>query len=197
MPIRYFLRLLILLSLFICTSGPAFAQSTSSTGSWTILGLKWPFAPKWQLAYDHIFIRQNDFYAEHNRHFADFKLAYQHNSKVSFLLLNRFIPVPGEANNAFWIFIDANYLVKKSNKKWSLKNRIRMHLGTEAIGELNQADFIRYAAFFYYPVKKWTPFFSFEPFFQLNGLNELQRIRWEIGTNYKFNDRWGMTAYYR
>ena len=197
MTLRHPLRYLLLICLFSLVFSQANAQSTSSTGSWTMLGVKLPFAKKWQLSYNHIFIRSNDFYADHNRHFADFSLAYQHNSKMSFQFLNRFIPVPGEGNNAYWIFLDANYVVKKPEKKWSLKNRIRFHLGTEAFGEMAQGDFIRLAAFLNYSVKQWTPFFSVEPFFQLNGLNELQRVRYELGTKFKINSHWGLTGYYR
>ena len=37
--------------------------------------------------------------------------------------------------------------------------------GTEVMGKIDQADFIRYAAFLNYALNKtWTPFFSLEPF---------------------------------
>lgn len=188
----------ILLFLFSGFANPVNAQVNNNLQSWNIIGVKWPVNQKWTIGYSHNFLRWDDFYGDHNQMFGDLTVAYKLQSNISFQFLNRFVLIPGENNNANWIFIDANYVWKKEGSPLSIKNRLRLHYGAEWVGDFEQGDFLRYALIFNYKAsEKFTPFLSAEPFFQLNGRQAFQRNRYELGTRWKIAPRWTLTGAYR
>jgi len=187
--------LLIVLTFIFIT--PAFAQTVNS-GSWSMLAIKAPVGEKVTLGYNHIFLRRNDYYKNKNQMFGDFTIGYKLNSQFSFQLLNRYVFVPEDNNDAIWFFLDANHVWKKSEQKFSIKNRLRLHYGTELLNDPDQGDFLRYTI----DVKAHihptlTPFITMEPFYQFNGINKFQRVRYELGTRWKIAPHWNLAAMYR
>jgi len=191
-------QLLCCLFILLCYTSTTSAQSVSSYGSWNILGIKAPIKDKWTLDYNHIFLRNNDYYKDHNRMFSDLSLSYKLGSGIGLMLLQRYVTVSGEDNDAYWIFADVSHTWKQKDGAFSIKSRLRAHIGTEWVGEFQQSDFLRAAVFFNLTLpSKFTPFASIEPFYQFNDLNQLNRIRYELGTKWKLLPRLNLSAYYR
>ena len=191
-------QLLCFLLLFIFSSLTLSAQSVSNFGSWNILGVKASLADKWTLTYTHNFLRMEDYYKEHDRVFSDLSLNYKLRPNISLNLLQRYVTISGDDNDAYWIFADVNYIWKQKGGAFSVKGRARAHIGTEWVGEIAQSDFLRTALIFNLTLHpKLTPFISLEPFYQFNGVNELNRIRYELGTKWKVFPRLNLTANYR
>ncbi len=174
------------------------AQSTTTYGSWNMLALKLPLNEKLTLGYNHIFLRQDDFYKSSNRMFGDLTLSYKMDANWSFQMLNRYVTVPEKDNDAYWVFLDANYTLKKEDSPFSMKARMRLHLGSELLNEAIQGDFLRPAIFVYLnTIPNITPFLSAEPFYQFNAVNDFQRIRYELGAQFKFSKKFGGVLMYR
>ncbi len=173
----------LLFILFLLSIRTGFSQDqTRLYESWTTAGISIPIKPKWRLHTKGTLFGTTDFYKEYKMTFVDVSTTYKPNNKwyFQFLQRTRFIP---DRPEQYWLFFDAVYTLKK-NRPLFFKNRVRMHYGTD-INAPNQ-DFIRNQIEAHYTInKKVIPFFMVEPFFQFNQLNELHRIRLDVGVNWK------------
>lgn len=178
----------ILLLFLLISSARAQNPTLHMADSWTMLGVKAPIGNKFTAGYNHIFLRQENFYGRHNRMFGDWTLSYKVNSNWSLMYLNRFVMINGEGNDAFWIFLDVNYTNKKPEDKFWMKLRMRAHLGTEWTNGIDQADFLRPSVFLYLKSNdKLTLFTSVEPFVRFAEPDGIQRVRYELGALFKLS----------
>jgi len=99
------------------------------------------------------------------------------------------------APNRQFVWGDLGYVYKNSNI--SFTNRLRLHVALD-LNDITQGDFIRYQSSLT-PTVSWKakPFFAIEPWYQLNGLNKLSRIRYETGLNIPFLKDYNFTFMYR
>lgn len=95
---------------------------------------------------------------------------------VQFLSRTFFIP---DAQDVQFLWLDFAHVFKNSNIAFT--NRVRMHYALD-LGDIPQRDFIRYHSSLT-PTVSWKvkPIFAIEPWFQLNGINNMTRIRYEVG----------------
>jgi len=109
-------------------------------------------------------------------------------------LLSRTWFIPNDFNRQF-VWGDVGYVFKNSHI--SLTNRVRLHMALD-LNDIVQPDFIRYISTLA-PIVDWKvkPFFSIEPWYQLNGINGLRRIRYETGLHFPLLDHFTFTAMYR
>lgn len=109
-------------------------------------------------------------------------------------LLGRTWFIPDAPNRQF-VWGDVGYVFK--NSRINFTNRVRLHVALD-LNETTENDFIRYQSSLS-PIVNWKakPFFAIEPWYQLNGINGLRRIRYETGLNIPFLRDYNFTFMYR
>lgn len=109
-----------------------------------------------------------------------------------FLARTFFIP---QSSDVQFLWGDIGYVFK--NSKIAFTNRVRLHWALD-LNDKEQGDFIRYQTALT-PNVAWKakPFFIIEPWFQLNGLNKVTRMRYEAGLNFPLPNQYNFTFMYR
>jgi len=95
--------------------------------------------------------------------------------------------VPEQTFRQF-LWFDLGY--GKSIDKFKIGSSLRWHHAFD-IKDRVDGDFMRWkTTLSYSPFPKLRTFFAYEPWWQLNKVNEWQRVRYEPGIAYKFADQW-------
>jgi len=81
----------------------------------------------------------------------------------------------------------------QSYDKWKLSSYLRLHYAMD-ISDRPDADFLRWKGSVNYTVNnKWQMFVGVEPFYRLNSENEVERMRYSLGTKYKLSKNWSLS----
>lgn len=78
---------------------------------------------------------------------------------------------------------------------FKIDNRLRYHLALD-INNRKDPDFLRWSIRLLYNKGNLKPFFAVEPWLRLNGIEQLQRIRYMPGLNWKLNDVYSLSFIY-
>lgn len=97
-----------------------------------------------------------------------------------------------------FLWFDIGYKKAISDLPLMLSQRIRYHWALD-INDNVDRDFIRYVADLSYTTKnkKWKPAIAIEPWFGLNDIAFLERVRYEVALTYAANSNISFTAKYR
>lgn len=99
-----------------------------------------------------------------------------------------------DAPNVQFLWADFGHVFK--NSQIIFTNRVRMHYALD-LGDTKQRDFIRYLSSLT-PVVSWKvkPIFAIEPWFQLDGINKVTRVRYQLGLLSPRLGRYNISAWY-
>ncbi len=112
---------------------------------------------------------------------------------VSFQLLGRHFLRPNDLPDRTFMFTDVAHQFKW--RKLTIRNALRLHLAFDI--QINDADFLRYIPRISYPIgTAHTLFVGNDWFFQLNGVNAMRRVRYQIGWKFVCDNRTSLTAQY-
>ena len=141
--------------------------------------------------------RINENVSTYQNNFAEAFLNYKLNDvhgfgvgyRLTFLELGEVFP------DAHWIMAD--YKLKAPvSELLTIKNRLRYQHALD-VQDLAAADFLRNILFLVPKTHlKIKPFVGIEPWFQLNGENNINRLRYEFGFNFKFMENFNYMMKY-
>ena len=131
--------------------------------------------------------RFNEDFSNYQNMSIDFSVNRSLGNKWAGQFLVRQWMIPDNVNNVFlWFDIGHAFQIPKLYLK--MYNRVRLHWALDVQGEVLQ-DFIRIQSRIAADMKsKFIPFISVEPWWQLNGVGKLRRIRIEPGINWKMGE---------
>jgi len=153
-------------------------------GGWTYAQAGYKFNQKSKFTFKPILIHNNDF-GNLVATFFDFTYSQKLSDKWSTSIMTRPILIDDGPNRMF-TFIGIQYATPISEKT-SFKQLLRYHHGYDLDGRMD-ADFLRYGiSFTLNSLDKIKPTAGVEAFYRWNGFNEIQRVRWRLGADYKIN----------
>ncbi len=142
-------------------------------------------------------VRFNQDVSTYQNNFSELFLNYKLNDIHAFGLGYRltFLELDEPLPDAHWIMLDYKINAPVSDAL-VLKNRFRYQLALDA-KDIEAADFLRNILFLVPKTKfKIKPFVGIEPWFQLNDRNEINRLRYEFGFNYKILENFNLMMKY-
>lgn len=174
MRVRGFIISLIILT-FACMVNEMYAQADNRL--WSSLRLRKQITPETRIDLRPIMRHDHDI-SQYRNTSIDIALHRKLKNGWSIQFLSRTFFIP-EAQDVQFLWVDIAHVYKNSNIAFT--NRARMHYALD-LGGLPQRDFIRYHSSLT-PTVSWKvkPIFAIEPWFQLNGINKMTRIRYEVG----------------
>jgi len=189
-------QLLLLFSIILCmNSVSAQSNSTEDGRMWAIASLKYKINDKWSSSLNNV-MRIKDDISVYRDFFIEPALAYQFSPNIGVKASYRWTLIPNEGQDWQWIFLDLNLKQPLGDSPVFLTSRTRFHWGFN-IDEFEDADFMREHLAVRAKLGKFSPFIAVASFFRLNDFNEIQVMRYEAGTSWKFAPQWILTAYYR
>ena len=139
-------------------------------------------------------LRLNNGISDYQNSSLDFSLRRKLANKWQFQVLSRTWWIPEEKKRQF-LWLDVIFTQKWLKTK--LVSNVRYHYALD-INNREDPDFIRWKTKFTFPAfGGFSPSFALEPWIRMNGFFQLQRMRYEPGINYKFNDRTDLTVVFR
>jgi len=171
------------------------AQGTEDGRFWGILGAKYKIDKHWSLSFNNV-VRIKDDIGSYRDFFVEPAIAYQINSNLSAKASYRCTFIPQDGQDWHWIFLDFNMKFPLADSPIFLTSRTRYHHGFD-INDFEDGDFLREHLAIRYKAGKFTPFMAIGMFYRVNNINQIQVMRYEIGTSWKFAKNWNLTAYYR
>lgn len=100
--------------------------------------------------------------------------------------------IPGEENNIQFLWADVAF--SREVKKFKVNTRVRYHHALD-LYDLENADFIRpKVGAITSTFGKFKPLVNVEPWWQLNSIYAIERIRYELGFKYELSSRSELSA---
>ncbi len=171
--------LFVCLSFLTCVNGIGQDHTT-----WTSFSISKKLDKGFTFVFKPIF-RHNVSTSSYLNYSPDYMLKYKLNNAWSFQVLGRSWIIPEGPDRQF-LWFDAKHSKKLGD--FNLTNTFRVHGAIDRF--IEDPDFLRW-----HPYVKWTKFKKIQPlvglqfFYQLNGLNELERIRYALGFHAPIYDR--------
>ncbi len=161
--------------------------------SWSSFAFKVKLDDKSHVVFKPI-VRHIDNISQYQNSSIDIAYSRKLGSGLSAQVLGRQWFLQDGAKRTFWWLDIAHQSVVAFG---TLNNRIRYHHAID-IDDVPAPDFIRYMLT-YTPKVDWavTPFLAFEPWFRLNGSNQLERFRVEPGVKVAFQDGYSFKFVFR
>ena len=100
--------------------------------------------------------------------------------------------IPDQKPRQF-IWPEVSYGISAGDLK--IDNRLRYHLALD-INNRDDPDFLRWSIRFMYNKGNVKPFFAVEPWLRLNGIDQLRRVRYMPGVNWKLDDTYSLSFVY-
>jgi len=100
--------------------------------------------------------------------------------------------IPDQKPRQF-IWPEVSYGISTGDLK--IDNRLRYHLALD-INNRDDPDFLRWSIRFMYNKGTIKPFFAVEPWLRLNGIDQLRRVRYMPGLNWKLDDTYSLSLVY-
>lgn len=187
--IKYSKLTTLTINLFLCFS----VLGQTDNQSWSSIRLRSNLDDKTRIDLRPI-VRHIDDFSTYQNSSIDIVLRRKFGKAWYGQLLGRTWFIPDGPNRQF-VWGDLGFVFKNSQINYT--NRVRMHIALD-LYDTTQADFIRYQSSLT-PVVKWKarPFFAIEPWYQLNDVHNLSRIRYETGLNFPFHKSYNFTFLYR
>ena len=184
--------------LIILTSSHTFAQSTDKIVdniNWQVFKFSFLLNDQWSFDLTPIH-RFNKNFTNHLNSSIDFTLKRKLNNGFQGALISRTFFTPSRRPRQF-VWFDLAHKHALTETPFTLTQRVRYHWGLN-INENDERDFIRYIAVLSFPLKnkKWRPNIAIEPWFRLNGINYIERVRYELGIAYRATESFGIQAKY-
>lgn len=174
--------------MFLNTSG--FTQQRDNI-SWHFFQIDKKIDEQWSASLKPIvrFHRDLGYYQNFS---VDYSLGYRLNPSWSASVIGRtWFLVNGNKRQFIWL--DIAHETKA--KHLILQNKVRLHGALDI--DLKDGDFIRYLPDITFTKwKKWQPNAGLDFFFQMNGLNYLQRVRYKAGLKFIPNPVWSFKFEY-
>ncbi len=170
--------------LLIFCSGFAWQGAAQDHTTWTSFSVSKKLNDKLTAVFKPIF-RHNVSTSTYINYSPDYMLKYKLNNAWSFQVLGRSWIVPNGPDRQF-LWFDAKH--SKNFGDFNLSNTFRLHGAIDRFVE--DADFLRW-----HPYIKWNknkriqPLAGLQFFYQMNGRNELERIRYVLGAHIPLLDR--------
>jgi len=160
--------------------------------TWSSIQLNKKIDDKWSVVLRPI-VRHNISNTQYLNWSPDYAANYTFNKNWRAMILGRTWFMPNRANRQF-IFIDIKHQYKFPNL-W-VRNTLRYHQAFD-IGDFADGDFIRWhPSVSLKKIKKIEPYFGLQIFYQLNGLNHIDRVRYVVGANYAFSSKYKLVVRY-
>lgn len=156
----------------------AFGGSAQDHISWSSISLSKKINDRFTFVFKPI-VRHNISTSTYLNYSPDYMVKYKLNSAWSFQLFGRSWIVPEGPDRQF-LWFDVKHTLKL--KDFTISNTARLHGAIDRFVE--DGDFLRW-----HPYVKWNKHKKIQPlaglqfFYQMNGLNELQRIRYALGAH--------------
>jgi len=110
----------------------------------------------------------------------------------SMMLFGRTWLIPNGPNRQF-LFFDVRHSFRKG--KIGVSNSIRIHQALDI--EREDPDFLRWHSIYSYKLhRKITPFTGIQMFIRMNGIENIQRMRYVLGCSAKLTDKIGLNMQY-
>lgn len=174
-------QVFILLAISLITFQDGFAQhKTDDNILWSSVKLVKRFDKNWSAALAPIY-RLNQNISNYQNSSIDYSVRYTSESNWYVQALGRtwFIP---DGDNIQFAWLDVGYIKKLENAK--ITSFLRWHNALD-LNDTPQADFIRWnTKFAYTKMGKLQPFIVIEPWWRLNGIGGVKRVRYEPGVSY-------------
>lgn len=168
-----------IIALLIMISSSIVAELSAQTDNrlWSSLRLRKQITQKTRIDLRPI-VRHDQDISHYRNTSIDIALHHKLKNGWSVQFLSRTFIVP-EAQDVQFLWADVAYAFTNSNVAFT--NRMRMHYALD-LGGLPQRDFIRFHSSLT-PTVSWKvkPIFGIEPWYQLNSINKMTRIRYEVG----------------
>ena len=100
--------------------------------------------------------------------------------------------IPDQKPRQF-IWPEVSYGISTGDLK--IDSRLRYHLALD-INNREDPDFVRWRIRFMHNKGKVKPFIAVEPWLRLNGIDQLQRVRYIAGLNWKLDDTYSISFVY-
>jgi hypothetical protein len=100
--------------------------------------------------------------------------------------------IPDQKPRQF-IWPEVSYGISTGDLK--IDSRLRYHLALD-INNREDPDFVRWRIRFMHNKGKVKPFIAVEPWLRLNGIDQLQRVRYIAGLNWKLDDTYSLSFVY-
>lgn len=152
---------------------------------WIVQNANLRFNDKFTFAVKPI-IRLKNNYKQLDDASIDFVASYKLPKNFGVSLLNRtfFKPSGGIVN---FVFFDLKYNFKRDNFPITARTYLRYHLGVNIDNDV--ADFWRLNVHFYPNIKStFFPYIGVEPWLQMDGINDITRVRWKAGVAWKYTN---------
>lgn len=174
MRVRGFIQSFIVL---IFVTGISELSAQAEDRLWSSLRLRKQINPKTRIDLRPI-VRLDQDISSYRNSSIDISLQRKLKNGMFVQFLSRTFIVP-DAPNVQFLWADFGYVFKNSQIQFA--NRVRMHYALDLAGT-QQRDFIRYLSTLT-PVVPWKvkPIVGIEPWFQLDGINKITRIRYQVG----------------
>jgi len=151
---------------------------------WAVQNAIIPFSDQWSVQVKPI-IRMDEGYTELLNASVDLSLHYKASKRWSFMILNRTFHIP-DAGIRNFIFLDAKFTYSEKGFPFAYRSYLRYHLAFD-IHDRMDPNFLRINNDFRPNLKsKIIPLVGIEPFFQLDGVNNINRVRYKVGFVWKF-----------
>lgn len=182
-------RKVIFILSFLCLTVLGNAQDHLS---WSSIQLNKKINDKWSVFLKPI-VRHNISNTQYLNWSPDYAVNYTFSKNWRAMILGRTWIMPNRSNRQF-IFFDIKHQHAFSNL--TLRNTLRLHLAFD-IDDIADGDFIRWhPSVSLKKIKKIEPYLGLQMFYQLNGRNQLDRIRYVLGASYTFNTKYKFVLHY-
>lgn len=182
-------NVLALISLFLLSFFSTSAQGDDNI-AWLSISGTTKIAKDWTFNFTPIF-RYNENFSNMQNYSLDYAFKKKINAHWSFQVLGRTWFLPNGTNRQF-LWPQVVYSHKIKDLAWS--HRVRWHQAFD-IEERVDPDFIRYQQQLKYTAwGKLQPFVALELWWGLNGILQIERLRYIPGVSYKFNDTVSLSA---
>jgi len=192
---NFFLLFLVLMLGQVLNSGVEIqAQSTSEsqTISWVSPKFVYALDDQWSFAARPL-QRFNFTEEEHLDFFQEFQISKKLGNGFSASILPRYWAEPNGRADQMTVFYDINHSFNRS--KFKFTNKLRFHWGINWQADL--ADFLRWQPIIgYHFHKKAHAFIATDWFFQFNGINEMRRVRYQLGYFFRCDKRTALSFEY-
>lgn len=140
-------------------------------------------------------IRINQNFTNFQDAMIDYKIKRSIGNGMVLGLLGRTWLIPNAKIRQF-IWVDLDHKIPTQELPINLSQRLRFHWGLD-INDRVDRDFLRYRFILGTNLKNSfiQPFVGMEPFFRVNGLNYIERLRWEAGVKIKANKNLSFIAF--
>ena len=181
--------------IILCVFGGAFHGTAQIEDNqlWASIKIKKKIAEKNTVSIASI-TRLNDDISEYQNTSIDIAFHRKFGKGWGGQLLSRTFFIPDQDIVQF-VWFDINY-----TKTWNpikLNSRLRYHQALD-LHEKKNPDYIRWHTSATVQLKgKFRPFIAIAPWFRLNEAKRIERIRYEAGVSYLFDNQWGLLLGYR